>query len=163
MNKEILVVLGSPNSPTGELSVISKERLDFCLEIYRKEMMILCTGSWGAHFNTASEPHAFYTKKYLMEKGVPEDRFLKFGLSSNTVEDAVKIKDIVSRLENINLKIITSDYHLERVKLIFKEILKNYKMTFFGVKSNFEKEKYNVLVQHEKKAIEGILKNGLYY
>ena len=31
MDKEILVVLGSPNSPTGELSIMAKERLDFCL------------------------------------------------------------------------------------------------------------------------------------
>ncbi|TXD50101.1 YdcF family protein [Polaribacter sp. IC073] len=163
MAKEILVVLGSPNSPTGELSTISKERVDFCLEIYQKEMLVLCTGSWGAHFNTASEPHAFYIKNYLIEKGIPEDRFLEFALSTNTVEDAVKTRDIISVLENIQVTIITSDYHLERVKLIFNEVLKEYKLTFFGVKSNFEQEEYSALVKHEKKAIAEIIKNGLYY
>jgi uncharacterized SAM-binding protein YcdF (DUF218 family) len=163
MNKEVIVILGSPNAPSGELSDISKGRLDFCLEIYQKEMMVLCTGSWGAHFNIASKPHAFYTKNYLIEKGIPEDRFLEFALSTNTVEDAVKTRDIISMLENSHLIIITSDYHLERVKLIFKEVLKNYKMTFFGVKSNLKKEKYDALLKHEKNAIEGILKNGLYY
>ena len=163
MDKEILVILGSPNSPTGELSTLSKERLDFCLKIYQKNMMILCTGSWGEHFNISSKPHAFYTKKYLVKKGIPEDRFLEFALSKNTVDDAVKIKEIVSTLENIHLTIITSDYHLERVKLIFNEILKMYKIIFFGVKTNFEKDKLNTLIKHEKKAVEEIVKNGLYY
>jgi uncharacterized SAM-binding protein YcdF (DUF218 family) len=163
MDKEILVVLGSPNSPTGELSLMAKERLDFCLEIYEKHTLILCTGGFGALFNTASKPHAFYTKKYLMERGISEACFLEFALSTNTVEDAVKTRDIISTLENIRLKVVTSDYHLERVKLIFSEVLKNYKMKFIGVKSNFEEEEYNALLNHEKKAIKGIIKNGLYY
>ncbi|MEE9406827.1 MAG: YdcF family protein [Polaribacter sp.] len=163
MSKEILIVLGSPNSATGELGVIAKERLNFCLTIYKKEMLILCTGSWGAHFNTSSRPHAFYTKNYLIEKGIPEDRFLELALSKNTVDDAVKIKNIVSTFENIHLTIISSDYHLVRVKLIFKEILKNYKMKFIGVKTNFKTEEYNALVKHEKEAAESIIKNGLYY
>ncbi len=98
-----------------------------------------------------------------MEKGISEDSFLEFALSTNTVEDAVKTRDIISTLENIHLKIITSDYHLERVKLIFREVLKNYKMNFIGVKTSFEEEEYNALLNHEKKAIEGIIKNGLYY
>jgi uncharacterized SAM-binding protein YcdF (DUF218 family) len=98
-----------------------------------------------------------------MERGISEDCFLEFALSTNTVEDAVKTRDIISTLENIHLKIITSDYHLERVKLIFSEVLKNYKIKFIGVKSNFEEEEYNALLNHEKKAIDGIIKNGLYY
>tara|TARA_B110000503_G_scaffold113911_1_gene171100 strand:- start:255 stop:365 length:111 start_codon:yes stop_codon:yes gene_type:complete len=36
-------------------------------------------------------------------------------------------------------------------------------MNFIGVKSNFEEEEYNALLNHEKKAIQGIIKNGLYY
>ena len=163
MDKEILVVLGAPNSPVGELSIISKDRLDFCLKKYEKNIMILCTGSWGEHFNVSTKPHAFYTKEYLIENGIPEDRFLELALSKNTVDDAVKIKEIVLNLENIHLTIVTSDYHLERVKLIFNEVLKTHKMKFVGMQTNLEIEKYNALVEHEKKAIEGILKNGLYY
>ena len=36
-------------------------------------------------------------------------------------------------------------------------------MNFISVKSNFEEEEYNALLNHEKKAIDGIIKNGLYY
>ena len=96
MMVEILVVLGSPNSSKGKLSIMSKERLDFCLERFNNNMMILCTGGWGSHFNTTKEPHAYYTKNYLIKKGIPEDRFLENALSGNTVEDAVKTKEIIS-------------------------------------------------------------------
>lgn len=163
MEKNILIVLGSPNSPSGQLSEISISRLDSCLNRYEKGNLILCTGGWGAHFNTSEHAHASFAKHYLIGKGIIEENFLDFALSSNTVEDAVKAKVILSKLENIKLTIITSDYHLNRVKLIFNEILKNYTMDFIGVESNLDEEAYNVLVQHEEKAINAILQNGLYY
>ena len=49
MEKEVLVVLGSPNSPSGELSDISKSRLDCCRKMFSKGQLILCTGGWGPH------------------------------------------------------------------------------------------------------------------
>jgi len=161
--KEILIVLGSPNSPSGELSDISKSRLDYCKKVYNKEKLILCTGGWGPHFNISKNPHASYAKEYLLKKGISENDFLELALSSNTVDDAVKIKPILSNLNKIKLIMITSDYHLERVKLIFNEILSEYEMKFVGVKSNLNKEKYNLLIQHEQKSIASILEKGLYY
>lgn len=163
MKKSILIILGSPNSPEGILSDISKSRLNFCANLYNKGNLVLCTGGWGDHFNTSKKPHAEYAKAYLIKKGVFKSDFLDFAISSNTVEDAVKTKSIIEKLDDVHLTIITSDYHLERVKLIFSEILKPFEMEFFGVKSNLSNEAYNKLVAHEKKAIKSILDNGLYY
>ena len=75
--------------------------------------------------------------------------------------DAVKIKPIISKLENIILIIITSDYHINRVKLIFDEILKDYDLKYVGVKSNLKKEFFNSLIQHEEKSISFIIENRL--
>lgn len=163
MKKEILIVLGSPNSPSGKLSDISKSRLNYCTNLYQKGNLILCTGGWGDHFNNSSNSHASFAKQYLMEKGLLESVFLDFALSSNTVDDAVKIRPIISKLEKIKLTIITSDYHLDRVKLIFNEILEDYSMDFVGVESGLSQEEYNALALHEKNAIKSILQNGLYY
>ncbi|MBA6153060.1 YdcF family protein [Gelidibacter maritimus] len=163
MKKEVLIILGSPNSPSGKLSDISLSRLNYCVNHYQKGNLILCTGGWGAHFNTSEHAHAALAKRYLLENNIPEDVFLDFALSGNTVEDAVKAKEILSKLENIRLTIITSDYHVKRVKLIFNEILENYTMDFIGVKSNLDTDVYEVLEQHEKSAIDAIVKNGLYY
>ncbi|WP_341215576.1 YdcF family protein [uncultured Wocania sp.] len=163
MKKHILIVLGSPNSPEGILSDISKSRLNLCASMYSKNNLVICTGGWGNHFNTANKPHAYYAKAYLIKKGVVEKDFLDHAISSNTVEDAVKIKQIIENLNGIRLTIITSDYHLNRVKLIFNEILKPFELDFVGAKSNLDKVHYDSLVNHEKKAIKSILDNGLYY
>lgn len=163
MNTKVLVVLGSPNSPTGILSDISKSRLDYCVKLYDEGDSVLCTGGWGPQFNTTKQPHASYAKTYLIKQGVLEQDFLDLALSSNTVDDAVKLLPIIQNLKNINLTIITSDYHLERVTLIFNEILKEYPLEYIGVPSHLEETDYTLLVNHEKKAVQSIIKNGLYY
>ena len=163
MKKEVLIVLGSPNSPSGALSDISISRLNDCVNRYQKGNLILCTGGWGAHFNISKSSHAALAKQYLIEKGILEEDFLDFALSGNTVDDAVKIKPIISKLEKYKLTIITSDYHLNRVKIIFNKILENYSMDFIGVESNLDQEAYNALMQHEKNAINAIEQNGLFY
>lgn len=163
MKKEVLIILGSPNSPSGKLSDISISRLNDCVNRYQKGNLILCTGGWGEHFNISKKSHATFAKQYLIEKGILEEDFLDFALSGNTVDDAVKIKPIISTLEKSKLTIITSDYHLNRVKIIFNKILENYTMDFIGVESNLGQEEYNALMQHEKNAINSIIQNGLYY
>ena len=161
MQNEVLIVLGSPNSSLGILSNISKSRLDYCKAIFKEGNVVLCTGGWGEQFNTSNRAHALYAKEYLISKGLSEKDFLDIALSSNTVDDAVKIKPIILKLKSINLTIITSDYHLKRVQLIFNQVLNSYKMKFIGVESNLEKEKFDLLLQHEKKAIAFIVENGL--
>ncbi|MGD1892587.1 MAG: YdcF family protein [Cyclobacteriaceae bacterium] len=161
--KTVLVVLGSPNSPSGEISDISKSRLNYCPKNFNTGQGILLTGGWGPHFNTSEKPHAFYGREYLLKNGLSETDFLEFALSENTVDDAVKIKSILSDPKDIQLIIITSDYHLERVILIFQEILNEYTMMFVGVESSLEEEKLVELMNHEKKAISSIKQNGLYY
>jgi len=163
VNKEVLIILGSPNSPSGKLSDISISRLNYCIKRYQKGNLLLCTGGWGEHFNTSKNSHSTFAKQYLIEKGLLEEDFLDFALSKNTVDDAVKIKPIISKLGKIKLIIITSDYHLDRVKIIFNKILENYTMDFIGVESNLEQEEYNELMLHEKKSINSIVQNGLYF
>ena len=162
--REVLVVLGSPNSPEGHLSEIAKSRLDCAADLYDENKRILCTGGWGAHFNIALKAHGIYAKNYLLEKGIPEQSFLDIALSSNTVEDAVKSKEILSRLDVSRISIITSDFHIERVKLIFGEIFKGLEIQFIEVKSDFlNREEQTLISAHEKVAIESIIRNGLYY
>lgn len=159
--KNIVVVLGSPNSNQGELGQIAMDRLNFCLKKFNPNTdLIVCTGGYGKHFNNTNQPHASYAIKYLMSYGIGETYFMNMVLSSNTVEDAVKIKEILPTDIN-SVKIITSDYHLERVKIIFDEILINTKKEFFGVKHILLSSENQRLLEHEKKAIAAIKKNGL--
>jgi predicted phosphodiesterase len=163
LKKEVIVVLGSPNSDKGELESIAISRLNHCLDIYTNGMLVLCTGGWGQHFNTTQTAHAVYAKNYLIKRGIPADAFLGNALSDNSVDDAVKVKRNIEGMTDLRLTIITSDFHAERIKLIFNEILRDYACSIVGVQSNMDSDELNRLVKHEQQAIASILKNGLYY
>ena len=157
------MVLGAPNGLDGTLSDQSKSRLDYCKSVFKPGNRIICTGGWGPQFNTARHSHAYYTRQYLLEKGFLKRDFLRLALSKHTVDDAVKTLAILKAVEASKVTVITSDYHLERVQLIFQEILKDYDLKCIGVKSTLDKKAFDRLIQHEKKSVAGIKKRGLYY
>ena len=163
MSKRILVVLGATNSIDGKLSNTAIERVNTCAKLVTIGDLILCTGGWGDHFNLSKNPHAMYAKEYLLKKGILNTSFLPFALSNNTVEDAVKIKEIIASTSYQSLVIITSNFHLERVQLIFNEILKKVVVNYIGVKNKMSKKELEKAIEHEKNAIKRIKNNGLFY
>ena len=161
---EVIVVLGSPNFPNGTLGPIALDRLQGCLSIFNPQKhKILCTGGFGTHFNTSPIAHANYLKDFLIQKGVPSTAFLPLALSSNTVEDAVMSKSILIKTEFKDLVIITSEYHVARVKFIFTEILKDFNLNFNAVTHHSIDDVLEPLIQHEKMAMDQLNLNGLYY
>ena len=161
---EVIVVLGSPNFPDGTLGPIALDRLQGCLSIFNSQKhKILCTGGFGAHFNTSPVAHANYLKDFLILKGVPSTAFLPLALSSNTVEDAVMSKSILKETDFKDLIIITSEYHVARVEFIFTEILKDFNLNFKAVTHHSIDDVLEPLIQHEKVAMDQLISNGLYY
>ena len=161
---EVIVVLGSPNFPDGTLGPIALDRLQGCLSIFNSQKhKILCTGGFGAHFNTSPVAHANYLKDFLILKGVPSTAFLPLALSSNTVEDAVMSKSILKETKFKDLIIITSEYHVARVEFIFTEILKDFNLNFKAVTHHSIDDVLEPLIQHEKVAMDKLISNGLYY
>ena len=163
MLQKVYIVLGAENSDKGVLGAISKNRLDVCSGLYKEGDLVLCTGGWGAQFNTTKIAHAFYAQEYLLKRGILKPDLLKPTLSSNTVDDAVKLKEVLENLKKCDLILITSDFHMERVKLIFNEILKKYTISFVEAKNTLNVDELQMYENHEKKAIQGILESGLYY
>jgi uncharacterized SAM-binding protein YcdF (DUF218 family) len=162
--KNVIIILGSPNSPKGRLSKIAIGRAKKCLEIFNPEKdMILCTGGFGTHFNTSEKPHAEYLRRYLIRKGISQSYFLPYADSSNTVQDATKAKGILLKNEVEKVEIITTNYHIKRVQLIFDKILAEFEKTYFGVPNNMSAKILLKFEKHETKAVEGILRDGLYY
>ena len=161
---EVIVVLGSPNFPDGTLGPIALDRLQGCLSIFNSQKhKILCTGGFGAHFNTSPVAHANYLKDFLILKGVPSTAFLPLALSSNTVEDAVMSKSILMKTVFKDLIIITSEYHVARVEFIFTELLKDFNLNFKAVTHHSIDDVLEPLIQHEKVAMDQLISNGLYY
>lgn len=161
--KKILIVLGGSNDEEGLLSEVTISRLNLCLDTYEKGDQIICTGGWGANFNQTEKPHAIYAQKYLMKKGIVESAFLETALSRNTVEDAVKAKQILQGQSEIKLVVISSDFHLERVELIFNQVFHQNEIEYLAASSHFLGAEREAYMKHEQKAIAWIRQNGLKY
>lgn len=118
----VLLVLGSPNSPEGQLYSVALERCQLAARLANDNpaARLLLTGGFGAHFNTTRLPHTTYLRRYLIEAGIDEARFLTDALSRNTIEDAALSKPIVAGQEAKAVVIVTSDYHVARARFLFE-------------------------------------------
>lgn len=165
----IYLVLGSLNYRTGELNDLATNRLDKCLELTSKHDTdynygIICTGGFGSNFNNTSTPHGEHLFKYLRNNGIDEDKFIDIAFSKHTVDDAVLSKEIIEKINFKAIKIITSDFHEERVRLIFGKVFpKNWVFDINPAISKMEKARKEKLTKHEARAIKQIKENGLYF
>lgn len=156
--KTLILLLGAPNDEQGGLSQIAVERGECAYYLYaaNDNVNILCTGGFGEHFNTTTRPHAFYAKAALMKKGAREEDFLPFVLSANTYEDIEKARPVIEKAQPDLLIIVTSDFHMERVRLLQERILNYPNVLFVPARSGLPAGEMEGLVAHEQRAIERI-------
>lgn len=149
---KLILVLGSPNDNNGILSLTALDRNNCALNIYlsNDNIKLLCTGGFGEHFNKTKLPHAQYAKDYLISKGVDENDFLPLVLSSNTYEDMEMVKPIIEKTAPDLLIVITSDFHMERVKILYEQLLNYPKVLFIEAASTLSNEELKPLILHEK-------------
>ena len=156
--KQIILTLGAPNDEQGNLSPMAVDRLEctWGLYLHNDNVKVLCTGGFGESFNTTKFPHAYYSKRFLMKKGVKEHDFLDFALTTNTVEDFRLSKPIIEREKPDLLLVVTSDFHMKRVKLLHDLILNYPHVVFVPAKSSLSGGELAPLVLHEELAIRAL-------
>ncbi len=159
----IIIILGSPNDERGNLSNIAISRLRRGLQEYRqrKGYKILCTGGFGEHFNTTDKPHAEYAINYLFQSGLAETDILEIAESRNTAEDALFAKPTVEKHGVKSLIIVSSDFHMKRVKHIFKRVFRGFDLKFYGAQTDFTDQQYRILKIHEERELKKIKKSGM--
>jgi len=151
----IIIVLGSPNDIDGTLSSITVERCGQAVLEYmqHKDYMILLTGGYGDHFNKTDKPHAFYVSNYLVSKKIPKECLLEFVESSSTIEDVKLSKPVIERDNPKNIIIVTSDFHHDRVKYLFKKEFSKRKIILSCCKTNLPINELRKIKNHEKKSL----------
>lgn len=156
---KLLIVLGSPNDPLGNLSTIAEDRLNCAFNFFsaNNDFKIVCTGGFGQHFNTTDKPHYHYAKNYLIERGIPSDAFLNCVASSNTIEDFQLTKDLVLAMQPDMLVIITSDFHMTRAKILFDRIIHYPGVVFIPAISSLSEAQLLPLLEHESRAVKKLL------
>lgn len=160
--KNIILVLGAPNDENGDLSQIALDRLDCALNlyIYNENVRFICTGGFGEQFNTTSFPHGYYSKQYLFRKGVREEAFFEFVLSSNTVEDLRMSKQIIEKEQPDVLLIVSSDFHMKRVKILHDIIIHYPATVFIPALSSLPAQDLVPFLQHEQQAVRELQANN---
>ena len=150
--------MGAPNDAQGQLSQIALDRLQTAVRFYthNKDYKILCTGGFGPHFNTTSQPHAYYAARYLIAQGIPATDILPYVLSQNTREDAVQAKPLIGQYMPQQLVVITSDFHMPRASLLFNLYFPDQNLLFVEAKSTLDAETLRKLQEHERQAIKAL-------
>lgn len=120
-----IFLLGGSNDSSGNLSRYMIKRLQKFEEVYSKyqDSKILISG--GYRFSKIS--HCSIIKKILISKYsdiVIEKEFIE---NNNTIDEVINIEKY---LKNINyngcIKIITSNWHMNRVKYLFNKVFEFY-------------------------------------
>jgi uncharacterized SAM-binding protein YcdF (DUF218 family) len=111
---EAVIVLGAQVRPDGTPSVQLSWRLDAAAEAWqtRHVPVVVC----GARGKDEPETEAAAMKRYLLDKGIPEDMILTDPESFNTdqnLENAKKLLDAYPT-EIRKVLVVTSDYHVPR-------------------------------------------------
>ena len=161
---KLILVLGSPNFEDGSLSSIAKSRLEVCKTLYKQgNAKIALTGGFGAHFNTSLKPHAYYLKTQLIADDIPEQDIMALIESRHSVEDATLSKWMIEEYKPAEIIIVTSDYHYERAKVIFKAVFKPFDQFTFSLapSTDVDPEILNPLIRHEAIALQDLIANGV--
>ncbi len=163
--KQVIVVLGSPNNAQGELMSVARERCALAVQVYqaRPQARFLLTGGFGAHFNTTDLPHAHYLRRHLMSLGVPEDAFLPFALSRNTIEDATLSYPIIRAYGARRAIVVTSDYHEARARYVFEQVYHDIDLEWAICVTDERACEFDLAAQraHEQDALARLKENGL--
>ncbi len=157
----VMVILGAPNEDSGALSPIAKSRYDKAYSEFLKmpTMKVLCTGGFGAHFNTSDTAHGELTKQYLINSGIPSSAFLEVAQSRFTFEDATLAKPIIAQAKASHLHLVTSDFHLNRVNYVFSHVFAHLTISSCAAVTPLPQTQLALLITHEEKAMLRELQN----
>ena len=166
MENGCILILGAPNDNNGNLSLIAKTRLIHGAKelSLNPGFKILLTGGFGMHFNETNHPHWKYAKDFLIkELSISPNSFLDESIdSANTFEDVEKAKHIFQKYNFKKIILVTSEFHLKRVKYIIEKTL-NFKEKILLYSCVADKELDEDLLkrlnEHEKKAIDNLKSN----
>ena len=85
--------------------------------------------------NIKNIPEANIMQTWLLRNNVSKSDIIVENKSKYTAENIFNVNEILKKLTNIkNITLITSDWHIKRVKVLSK--IMNRKIKFIGVKTN---------------------------
>ena len=127
MKADSIICLGGGVEKDGLLTKDSKARVERAVELYQEGLSstVIFSGGYGFLIPQAlPKTEAQLMKEYAISLGIPESSILLEEKSKDTIGNAHFTKtDFAKPRYWRNLAVVTSDYHVPRVKLVFGKIL----------------------------------------
>lgn len=125
-NSDYIIVLGAGLSNGKTPSLTLKARLDAalkCINEYKNTGYIVVSGGKGDDEHISE---AMAMKTYLLNKGVPNKKIITEDESTDTNENLKYSKEKIEKhsgksLDEVNVKIVTSDFHAFRSSILAKK------------------------------------------
>jgi uncharacterized SAM-binding protein YcdF (DUF218 family) len=154
---KLLVVLSHLMSKDCELGEESAARADMAIKIFScNEYDKLVTLGWDYRAD-CDIPIAEVISDYILKNSdIEKTSVIEIRESRDTVGDAVYCLDFFRNCKLKKIVVVTSDYHVDRTRLIFSHVFnKAVSLEVFGVstKANFESE----ILLHEQQSLEAFL------
>ena len=126
---ELLVILGNTNDLSGILSDDAHSRVQVAHRFVQnyehpKCLAIVATGGFGDHFNKSDVPHGRLVSEQIRSLGIGDATLLSHIHSCGTLEDALGVLRIVRESTNkiSAITVVSSAYHMARVKFLFSRV-----------------------------------------
>lgn len=125
-DKDYLIILGCQVRPDGTLYPLIQSRVDRAIQFYQRQLektgkkaIFLPSGGKGAD-EPISEASAI--KRYLLEKGIPEEQILVEDQSMNTEQNMCFSKKIIEDMTpDAKVAFSTTNYHVFRSGIISRQ------------------------------------------
>ena len=131
---DTVIVLSQKTNRNGILADRTRERTEKGIEIFKDGIVktITLSGGYERLVDLEIPTHAEAMKKFAIEKGVPESKIIIEEKSLDTVGQAIFTKRYLAIPQKWKkIIVISSDYHIERVRAIFEFVYgKNFKISF---------------------------------
>lgn len=118
----VIIVLGGGIRPDGSLPELVYPRLEAAYALHKKTGASIITSGrysylWEKPFPKSTESAAM--RRVLIKMGVPAKKIKAEQRSKDTISNAYYLKKMV---RDSNLTVITSNFHIQRTRFIFKKI-----------------------------------------
>ena len=125
---DAIIVLGGGRDNEGNLTNLSKQRLDAGCELYREGISnkIFALGGMMSTYSPNAiqfnKTGAKLRSEYMIGKGVKPEDIIKVEGGRDTIGESFVSRDTARKLGLKKLLLVTSDKHMERALYIFKRI-----------------------------------------
>ncbi len=133
---DVIIILGKGVASDGSIPKIVQRQITTAIQLSNdKRIPIILSGKhWGLERNPAIKyTEAAGMKKYALQHGANRTRLLIEDQSHDTIGNAIFSRVIIDQHDWHNILVFATNWHLPRVKYIFKKIYPtNYKLSYRG-------------------------------